>query len=118
MYAPLLQSGQSMPGEISEADSRLQNGLPLDFWSYQGGRDERVAFSISATVPVTVVVVMKRGDGIGEVAASDTTPRTSTTAEGKLPLVGGFFVGVLGGGPSAYGSSPTRRRWLRSGTAL
>jgi len=95
MYAPLLQSGQSMPGEISEDDSRLQNGLPLDFWSYQGGRDERVAFSVTATVPVTVVVVMKRGDGIVELAASDTTPRTSTTAEVKLPLDGEYKDGIL-----------------------
>lgn len=118
MYAPLLQSGQSMPGEINEDDSRLQNGLPIDFWSYQGGRDERVAFGISATVPVTVVVLMKRGEEIVQLAISDTTPQTSATAEVKLPLDGEFFVAVLGSGPSAYGSYTISARSMGSVSAF
>ncbi|MFN2571158.1 MAG: caspase domain-containing protein [Gemmatimonadales bacterium] len=118
MYAPLLQSGQSMPGEISEDDARLQNGLPIDYWNYQGGRDERVAFSISSSVPVTLVVLMKRGEEIVLLAASDTMPQSSTTAEVKLPLTGDFFVAVLGGAQSAYGSYTISARSMGSVSAL
>lgn len=118
MYAPLIQSGQTMPGEISEDDSRLQNGLPIDFWSYQGGRDERVTFGVTATTPVTVVVLMRRGEEIVQLAVSDTTPQTSTAAEVKLPLDGEFFVAVLGSGQSSYGSYSISARSMGSVSAM
>ena len=102
VYTPLIRAGQSMSGELSTDDTKLDNGSAFDRWVYEGSANERVEFTMTSGYANIVAIALEDNGKLVIIGGSDEA-RSASRIEIKLPQDGTYHVFAAGNGASALG---------------